>query len=296
MTIWEYMVHLAKQNGMAENFFLDSCGNAYVETDIYRYAGHEVREIVQAVNGYFEGEAGTGIFPETNCMFFEKEKMDFLNQYKIFIDETAEDLDVRRPYYRVIGKSVTKEQAFDMLVRTKKLYDFNFSSRLTAEELEGGWTLHPSGQCWLNPDGTIGGNANTGTKYPTMEEYIQEWLINILHYPYLNLVIALTDFNELLYDENYMLIYENGEEDDEFGYKDPQKAEELFYNNIKLGIYVHDKTVEILNAQNTERVYREYVLRYQKEDPALYCRFKELLSEEYIAEGYKLYGTLEDNG
>ena len=66
-----------------------------------------------------------------------------------------------------------------------------------------------------------------------MIELVTEWFYKLKSFPYLDLVIGITNWDEISWDE-----------DDTF-----EKA-------IQMGIYVHDKCIELLNKQNAWRSTR----------------------------------------
>ena len=97
---------------------------------------------------------------------------------------------------------------------------------------------YPKGYGWIHADGTVGANAIT-QKWPTMIELVTEWFYKLKSFPYLDLVIGITNWDEISWDE-----------DDTF-----EKA-------IQMGIYVHDKCIELLNKQNAWAKYQEYDKKY----------------------------------
>lgn len=146
---------------------------------------------------------------------------------------------MRRPYYRMRGKPVTEDQAFDIIRRTDNFFQ-------DIDEIEryrdyihcinfDNWLIHknhhPRGYGWIHADGTVGCNAIT-QKYPNIEEFIDEWICKLINFPYLDLVIAVTSWNEAPYrywkDEDFRKEWEMKNHDKEF------------YNDVFTGIYVHD--------------------------------------------------------
>ena len=101
---------------------------------------------------------------------------------------------------------------------------------------------YPTGYGWIRADGTIGVNATT-QKYPTVREFIEEWYKLLYAFPYLNLIIAVTGWNE-------------------GPWGDETVSEEEFCKEVAVGIYVHDRKIEILNPPNTIAKYKEYNKRY----------------------------------
>ena len=112
--------------------------------------------------------------------------------------------NVRGPYYRMRGVPVTAEQAFDIIRRTDRFLNFYVSAVRSHEDYIGCVNFencliqknhYPTGYGWIRADGTIGANATT-QKYPTVREFIEEWYKLLYAFPYLNLIIAVTGWNE----------------------------------------------------------------------------------------------------
>ncbi|MBR0365443.1 MAG: hypothetical protein IJH94_01400 [Clostridia bacterium] len=177
----------------------------------------------------------------------------------------------RRPYYRMRGKSVTKEQAFEIIRRT----DNFFNDILSTEPPDyigclnfDNWLIEknhfPQGYGWIHTDGTVGTNAIT-QKFPKSEEFIEEWSDLIKAFPYLNLVIAITWWDEISPTE-HEIRREWNDIKNRFGiYGDFEKEDydDEFYDAIEIGIYVHDNTVELMSPERTREKYREYVELYE---------------------------------
>ena len=49
---------------------------------------------------------------------------------------------------------------------------------------------------WVHPNGIIGTNA-VMTKYPTVDEFAHEWASYIYNFPFLDLIIGITWWNEM---------------------------------------------------------------------------------------------------
>lgn len=188
-------------------------------------------------------------------------KEDFLkyNEYNILISDGMDNYDFfpRRPYYRMRGKPVTEDQAFEIIRRTDNFFVFVDSIR-KHEEYVGcynfdNWlvdTNHfPQGYGWIHTDGTVGSNTIT-QKNPKLDDIIFEWLRNLKEFPSLDLIIALT-----WWDEGPVEKWEKGI--DEY-ILNTEEYDELFYDAVRIGIYIHDKTIEILNPKETVKKYKEY--------------------------------------
>ena len=226
-----------------------------------------------------------------------KEVFDRFCEYSITAaqDERFSELDdVRRPYYRMRGKPVTKEQAFDIIRRTDEFLaqDIDVEKIRFHKDFVGGgyfnnWLIaknhYPQGYGWIHVDGTVGGNAIT-QKYPEIEELVQEWLLKLMAFPYLNLIIAITNWNEC--------------SPAEWEERKPRE-DETFENAVILGIRIHDKSVELLNREDTLKCYQEYDSKYgqpaEKFEPRYYQdHHLTQVDEAYLRRCIESYGLNAD--
>ena len=242
MTIFDYLI-----NNCDGDFYKDEYGNAYLENI------PEAELLSRA------------IWVDINTYMITKELCEKYSDIEIIItdDESVSDIqNVRRPYYRMRGVPVTREQAFDIIRRTDNFFHYEIDAIRYHDDFIGGinfdnWLImknhYPDGYGWIHADGTVGGNAITQT-YPDIKEFVLEWFSKLVVFPYLNLVIAVTYWDELppdvIFDKNERALFKTAAYD------------EKFYDAVLIGIYVHDKKVEILNRQDTIAKYKEYNGRY----------------------------------
>ncbi len=197
---------------------------------------------------------------QNDSLFIDKMDMDRLNEYEVIISDEfiTHATAARRPYYRMRGEKVTKEQAFEIIRRTDNYFKFDVSEIRYHKDYIGcenfdNWLImknhYPFGYGWIHTDGTVGGNAIT-QKYPDTLRYVGEWLCKLMEFPYLNLMIAVTHWNEV--PDSFW----SGEDD----YWEIDEQE--FLDAIEVGIYVHDKTVEIMNSKKATEKYVEYEALY----------------------------------
>ena len=254
MTIFDYLI-----NNCDGDFYKDEYGNVYLENI------PEAELLSRA------------IWVDINTYMITKELCEKYSEIEIIItdDESVYDIqNVRRPYYRMRGVPVTREQAFDIIRRTDNFFHYEIDAIRYHDDFIGGinfdnWLImknhYPDGYGWIHADGTVGGNAITQT-YPDIKEFVLEWFSKLVVFPYLNLVIAVTYWDELppdvIFDKNERALFKTAAYD------------EKFYDAVLLGIYVHDKKVEILNRQDTIAKYKEYNGRYgyprEKFEPEYY--------------------------
>lgn len=268
MNIFDYLC----ENG----YYKDEYGNAYFASN-YSYSLLErLPEMVDSGDGTY---------------FLAKEDFDKYAIYEIKIanleEQTLRSLTyTRRPYYRMRGHSVTEIQAFEIIRRTDNFFEYIFGMGEIPKDKTfipslnfNNWLImknhYPKGYGWIHVDGTIGCNAITG-KYPTIEEFCEEWFLNLQAFPYLNLMIAVTDW-----DEN------------------PWSLEEKFEDAVLLGIYVHDKCIEILNSHDTLVKYQEYDEKYGQNPERFESEYYEenkitQVDETYLRRCIEAYGLNPD--
>lgn len=252
MTIFEY---LEKYHGTT--VYTDEYGNTYLDSS------REIEEIIRGIVK-LDTDPTTGI----TTYLLPKEVSEKYSEIEIRIaDEIKNGIEyVRRPYYRMRGVPVTHEQAFELIRRTDNFFR-EIDSIRKKDEFIGcinfdNWLIEknhlPQGYGWIHVDGTVGTNSIT-QKYPTIDEFVVEWYQKLLAFPYLDLIIAVTAWNE-------------GPDFDEV------LSEQEFDREIELGIYVHDKQLEILNSPETIAKYKEYDKCYgtpaEKFEPNYYEKHK----------------------
>lgn len=206
--------------------------------------------------------------------FVSREVFDEYNQFELVIPEGFEyDSIVRRPYYRMRGKSVTEEQVFDIIRKTDSFF-YEIDKIKQHEDFIGNLNFnnylidrnrYPFGHGWVHMDGTIGIN-DTCTKYPEIYEFIDECSNMLRSFPYLDLVIAITNWNEVP-DEAWKDFESDVSQKSLYEY---EGYDEKFYKAIDMGICIHDKTIEILKPADAVEKYKEYAAKYEK-SREIYC-------------------------
>ena len=226
-----------------------------------------------------------------------EEELAKLRGIELRLDPGTEDYDtdVRRPYYQMRGKRVTPEQAREIIRRTDNFLDsLNYpdcSSSLRENGFIGStnfnqwWFMRnhaPTHYGWSHPDGTIGENAIT-QKYPNFGEYLCEILRWKLAFPYLDLMIAVSGWNENppywhdatdAYWDKLFPMHELSDEDTRRKKEERDRVVYMdfpdFCENLEIGICTHDNVIEFLNPENAARRYREYEAKYSAADPKIY--------------------------
>ena len=268
MTIFDYL-----ERNCGATIYKDEYGNAYMEME-----GELCKETISGVIEITNKTDGAVIWLIPKELYEKHSKIEIV----ITEDESVNAIrNVRRPYYRMRGVPVTREQAFDIIRRTDN--DFPFSIRKHEDYIGcmnfDNWLIdknhHPMGYGWIHVDGTIGSNAIT-QKYPTVSEFVEEWYRLLYEFPYLDLIIAVTWWNEGPYDNEIV-------------------SEEEFYKEVAVGIRVHDRKLEILDRSDTIAKYKEYNKRYgtppEKFEPEYYERHKiRQVDQAYLKKCIEAYG------
>lgn len=250
---------------------------------------------------------------ELENMFREPDEIKPLESYdESIIVEYEEDFNgwyssTRRPYYRLRGHKVTEEQAFEIIARTDRTFDYIedkqtgrkicLEKHVETFDLQNRWFINnivPRYSGWCHPDGTIGTNGITG-KYPDLSELLSVLCILINAFPYIDFVWAITDWNEIpdrcwdaLYDEDS----EDSEEDSE-NYPD-------FIEHIDIAFHVHDKKIEILTGEQAVEIYTEYNKKYGGDEKRFTESYYDELGESpvdinYLKRCLDYYGLALEN-
>ncbi len=217
---------------------------------------------------------------------------------KLIIDDGMEEYasNARRPYYRLRGKKITEDQAFEIIRRTDRLSPWSLEipcdDLIEPINIRNNWTrnnYYPSPSGWVHPDGIIGINDITG-KYPELEELIDDLLILIHYFPYLDFVMAITSWDEIPpYLWKKLSELRNHTYDD---YPD-------FFDNIMIGFWVHNGTIEVMSPERTAIVYSEYDKKYGEKNQKIYCPeyymdFQpDVISDDFVKRCYNAYGVDE---
>ncbi len=135
----------------------------------------------------------------------ESDELERLRICRLVMDEVPEKFDafVRRPYYRMRGKPVTEEQAFEVIRRTERCVCPLFYNSHPYEVVSNchfkNWWLDPHrfpAHCgWVHPNGIVGINNITAQK-PNFLELLTELLGYQKAFPALDFKAAITSWNE----------------------------------------------------------------------------------------------------
>lgn len=263
MNIFEYM----KQKHEGRVYF-DEYGNAYFEGDITSSI-----TLLKRVEWFDYG-----------VYFMSKEVYEKYSGVTVSVADVDEVDYVRRPYYRMRGKPVSEEQAFDIIRRTDNFFRIYIDNIKEHPDFVpcinfDNWVIMKNhiSMGWIHADGTIGVNGIT-QKYPEIETMLMEWIMFLLAFPYLDLVIGVTFCDEI--PEYY----------DEF---------KTFEDTIAFGIYVHDNVVEILGKVDAVKKYKEYDGAYGQPGEKFVADYYNdnkivQVSESYLRKCIESYGLNAD--
>ena len=229
-----------------------------------------------------------------------EDKTIFVNGVEIFIDAKANNWEsiVRRPYYQMRGKRISESQAFEIIRLTDAFFSWELDLEQAVHSINFNmwWfsTNHfPYKYGWISPDGFVGTNGIM-QKWPDINEIIEEWSTYVSLFPYLDLIVGITWWNEMP-DERWELFsdYINHKiSDDEYIYKEYDG----FLENLDIGIWVHDGKIEIIDAEKTAKIYKEYDEKYSESNKKIYVSnynqdFQpDIVNFEYLKKCISTYG------
>ena len=213
--------------------------------------------------------------------YIDGQHLEFLTKTNIIIDKEVSEYDsyTRRPYFRLRGPRVTEEQAFEIIRRTDRFFQWHLKlpETIYITHFPNWWfnkNHYPKHYGWCHPNGIIGLNGITD-KYPRINELIDDIIQIKYAFPYLDFVIGITDWNEIHPDAwNYMdKIYDTINNKEEYE-KALDKLEYWdypdFIDNIKIGIWVHEDTIEFMAPSRAKQIYKEYTKKYEDPNKDIY--------------------------
>lgn len=174
----------------------------------------------------------------------------------------------RRPYYQMRGKRISEEQAFEIISKTDRTisYSLGFEGSIPCYNFYNDWFYYCNDidgrYGWVHPNGIVGINSIM-PKYPTVDEFAHEWAIYLHNFPFLDLIVGITWWNEMSNERHQMMNPYNWRDYEYVGYDD-------FLDNIEAGIWVHDRKIEIIDREKTIEVYRQYEQLYEEKDKRVY--------------------------
>lgn len=224
------------------------------ELDRYGYADPIISILCYCIPNYRVQSQNTPSSKD-NIQYIDGEAFEFLRKTELVIDEEVSNYSsfVRRPYFQLRGKRITEEQAFEVIRKTDRFFqwDMNKVESIDIVHFPNWWlnrNHHPTHYGWCHPSGIIGLNGITDT-YPTISELLGDMLRLKFAFSYLDFVVAITNWNESP---------DEGEDDSDL------------FKNIEIGIWVHDDTIEFMSPAKTEKIYNQYASKYEEPNKGLY--------------------------
>jgi hypothetical protein len=254
----------------------DDYGNVYVD---YELSG----DLDMVMLEYITEEKVSYFLPKEDYEILSKIKVTLFEDYKEVFSELSH---TRRPYYRMRGRGIDEQQAFEIIRRTDNFFGMYVESIINGcSDYLGSYNFDnwlimknhfPQGYGWVHEDGTIGTNSIT-QKYPSLTEMIVEWVRNLRFFPFLDLVIAITEWDECI----------------------PDIEGCTFESGVILGLHVHDGMVELLDKHETLTRYNDYNEKYGSNPERFENSYYEdnhivQVDEQYLRRCIEAYGLNAD--
>ena len=215
-----------------------------------------------------------------------------------WIDEDSFVDMEKHPYFRMRGKRVTKEQAFDIISREsvdKRNHFIKRAENIIEESHALQFTeikLHHTSRfdwirSWIDPDGAVGETNYCAWKYPDGLRLMEEHMLNAKRYPFLKYVIVYTMHDAVSREDLY---YEDGIFHD--------IEDTIFWGGFEYALWVHDGGVERVDRDKAKELYELYQSEYPCEE--MFMRddwnkyIKPYLDEEYVLRLSKAWKQLEE--
>lgn len=226
------------------------------------------------------------------------------NPIKILVDDQF-DKDWSpvgcRPYYQLRGKRVSEQQAFDIICGTDRLFShpfLNLEGSITSLNFGNNWFSRNrlSRKGWIHPNGIIGTNSYM-TKYPTVDEFVHEWAVYLYDFPFLDLIVGITWWDEMS-PERWEMTHKYFRNQNFLNEIDYLKYDD-FCDNLEAEIWVHDGKIEIIDEKRAIEVYKQYEELYEEKDHRVYCRgyyedfHPDVTTMEYLKKCLATYGITD---
>lgn len=222
-----------------------------------------------------------------------------IDKVRFYFDEDVIGWQARakRPYYRIMGKPVAQEQALEIISEAdwffmQYYYDIDIEDKAVPINFEVRWIDHHSkhGCGWIHPDGTVGA-ANISLKFPTIEEYIVEWARYARLFPYLELIVAITDWNEGCRE---MWDYDFSGRDrpwEEFEEVTDSLNRKNFEEGVEIGIFIHDGIVEVVGGERAYQLYVQYEELYGDRVEKSYQKdYSDVITQSFVRKSLEKHG------
>ena len=253
------------------------------------------------------------------------------NEIDVYLDSGTREWKspFKAPYYRMRGKRISEEQAFEVIRRCDDIF-----GRIEEKGIKNAPDYLPAQMPvvnfkmskfigdygWVHPNGIVGMNDSVGGYYspswnetrkePDTEMLIEEWTMYAKCFPFLDLVVAITGWDQKCpkrqeehdkiladYNDGKITLEECWAAEHESTFIDYERNG--FEDAIQIGVWVHDGTVEILNAGRACEKYLEYERLYEEPYtriymPEYYKRFQpDFCGDDYLYKCLRAYGIAD---
>lgn len=280
MTLLEALMQSAPMPGLIR---LDGAGDIHMDWELWRQCqerGLEERDLAREER--FSAILSAAVTSREGGSRISGRDARFLRETALTIAPEAErySADVRRPYFRLRGRPVTPDQALEVIRRTDQFFNGfpgdcpGFAPRNGEAPLDTGfltnWWFHknhyPATFGWIHPDGTVGIDHIAGIKYPELGEMLEELLSLLRAFPFLDLVLALTDWDEMppyawgrMWSKNPY-----------FQDRSPYMEYPDLLDHVVLGFRLGNGAVHVLGPAQARELYIRYVQDFGANDPQVY--------------------------
>ena len=225
----------------------------------------------------------------------------------------------RKPYFRIVGKPITPEQAAEFIKKTDEIIPELFEKWKYNEKYYKSYdvrneykhlplkciktSVYASNISIIRPDGIIDSEGISNCKYPLYHHFLDDMKSIAEAFPFLDFVIVVTCWNE---QSPFEWNWDDYIKDIEAGRKTEEEVDKIreieddIYKAIHTCIWVHDGTADWFYSKYAEGIekLKNYMKLYHKENDDISCGqcllnmgtdkieyFKKMLSYYGIPEG-----------
>lgn len=235
---------------------------------------------LEAVNILLESALDPDILTEYTVRL-ENDELERLRTCRLVMDEAPDRFDqhVKDPCYRMRGRSVTEEQAFDVIRRTdshiRSLFYGSHPHQVVMYRghFQNDWTDPRSRwrHGWMHPNGIVGKNGNgSPDRLRTFLTLLEELLGYQKAFPFLDLAAAISCQD--LDPEDQIRSLDRGSviELAKIGWD--LRGFPKFFDTVAYGIRLDGNTIEFLRKDRALETYQEYETLYGAPDSSIYTQ------------------------
>ena len=227
-----------------------------------------------------------------------------LSKIRVKIEEDCLEYDpcARRPFYKLRGKSVTEEQAVEIIARTDEVFEFDLRKQRDSEKfismthIRNFWLVKdffPPSHGWIHPSGLVGGNGITD-KYPTFGQLMADVVDLKLAFPHLEFILAVSEWDEIP-PEAW---------EDPNRHKKPEEDYQGFEEVIEIVFHSHDDVIEAFTKTKGTKAWKKWKPVYEQgirntriyTSEYYYDKKENPVSREFLEKCMRVHGlTVEDH-